>query len=50
MEEKNDELLTHWMNFLVRKGLGADVGVTFTARAEEEKDHHHQDEEENHGI
>jgi ankyrin repeat protein len=34
MEEHNDELLTYFMNYLVKKGLGGDIGVTFTAHSE----------------
>ena len=36
LEDHNDDLLTHFLNYMVKKGLGSDMGVRITAQSRPE--------------
>lgn len=40
LEDHNDDLLTHLLNYMVKKGLGSDMGVRITAKSRPEDESH----------
>ena len=44
LEDRNDDLLTHLLNYMVKRGLGSDMGVRITAESRPEEASYGEDD------